>query len=73
MNKRQLKKEFKKTVGFNPEKGTSQIVQRFVIWALNPKRRDATKYAMARYEAERQQVKNIENFNEIMTKRRKVE
>lgn len=73
MNKRQRKKEFKKIVGFNPDKGMSKTAIRFVTWALAPKRIRITEQAIAAYKAKRQQVVNVERFNEIMTERRKVE
>lgn len=70
MNDRQRKKNFKKIVGFNPDKGMSKIEIRFVTWALNPKRIRITGRAIAAYKAKRQQVVNVEHFNEVMTERR---
>lgn len=71
MNKRQRKKEFKKIVGFNPDKDMSKTAIRFVTWALNPKRIRITEQAIAAYKAKRQQVKNVEHFNEVMAERKK--
>lgn len=70
MNKRQKKKEFKKIVGFNPDKNMSNITRNYLVWALRPGRMLSERYRALHYIAGRQQAKNIENFNKIMTKRR---
>lgn len=70
MNKRQKKKEFKKIVGFNPDKNMNNITRNYLVWALHPGRMLSARYQALHYIAGRQQVKNIENFNKIMTKRR---
>lgn len=70
MNKRQKKKEFKKIVGFNPDKRLSMFEISFLTWALHPRQIFTTRYIVEKYQTRRQQVKNVENFNQIMTKRR---
>lgn len=70
MNKRQKKKKFKKIVGFNPDKDIGVITRSYLVWALHPRRRISERYKALQYIAKRQQVKNVENFNQIMTKRR---
>lgn len=70
MNKRQKKKAFKKLTGKNPQKELTKEILTFLIWVLHPNRRSALDAVVRKYNSEKQQIRNLENFNRIMAERR---